>query len=300
VNYLFENYIELLAHDLEAVIICTPNHLHSRIAVEAANRGKHVLIEKPMALNPEEAQTIIDACDEAKVKLGVVFQNRFSEPSGYLKTVLANQGLGKLVIGKVSVNWYRTQEYFDSVKWRAKPETAGGGVLMVQAIHYLDLFQWLMGPIVEVIGAKTDTLSLRADVEDTAVATVRFKNGALGTIEASIASFPQFPAIVEIHGTKGTARWEDDFFAGKQSLRLYTKQGEKFIGAERTQSGDIDYPEDEKGTSPAAFQTSEYHRLQIEDFLGAIRENRSPKVDGREGKKVMSLINEIYKVSSNQ
>ncbi len=297
IGRVYDDYRELLrSPSIEAVTICTPNYLHAEQAIAAAAHGKHVLVEKPMSRTTAEAAAVIDACRSAGVTLGAVFQNRFSRLAGELRSLLQSGELGSLVMAKTSVDWYRTQQYFD-VPWRASREGAGGGVLMVQAIHYLDLMLWLAGPFERVLGASIATLSHDAAVEDTAAAVLRFRNGALGVVEATLSSFPETPARIEILGTEGKATWEDDFFAGRKTLRVFTKNGERVLEEGIAQSGPASSAS-ERGATPAAFQSSADHEKQVEDFIDAIRHARAPKVDGEEGGRVLRLIGEIYKAAS--
>src|SRR3569833_2079074 len=184
---------EMLADPkVEAVTSGTPSGAHMEPAVAAARAGKHVIVEKPLEITLKRCDKMIAECEKAGVVLSAIFPSRFHDSSIEMKRAVDGKRIGKLTIGDSYVKWYRTQEYYDSGKWRGTWELDGGGALMNQAIHSVDLLTWLMGPVVE-IRANTATLAHeRIAVEDTAIATVRFASGALGTIEATTAAYPGY------------------------------------------------------------------------------------------------------------
>ena len=194
----------------DIVTIGTPSGAHLEPAVAAAKAGKHVIVEKPLEITLKRCDAIIAACKKINVKLSAIFPSRFHDGSRELKRAVDAGRFGQLTLGDAYVKWFRTQAYYDSGAWRGTWELDGGGALMNQAIHSVDLLTWLMGPVAEV-QAQTATLAHeRIAVEDTAVATLRFANGALGVIEASTAAFPGYLKRIEINGSEGSAVLEEE------------------------------------------------------------------------------------------
>ena len=175
---------------LDIVTICTPSGLHMEPAVAAANAGKHVIVEKPLEITLKRCDKIITACAKNNVVLSTIFPSRFHASSLALKQAIDKGRFGQLTLGDAYVKWFRTQEYYDSGQWRGTWALDGGGALMNQAIHSVDLLTWLMGPVVEVSAATATLAHDRIEVEDVATASLRFENGALGVIEATTAAFP--------------------------------------------------------------------------------------------------------------
>jgi len=198
-------------HDLDAMLadpavnvvtIGTPSGAHLEPAVAAARAGKHVIVEKPLEITLRRCDRIIDACDRAGVVLSTIFPSRFHDSSRELKRAVEQGRFGRLTLGDAIVKWYRSQEYYDAGAWRGTWELDGGGALMNQAIHSVDLLAWLMGPVVEV-RARTGLLAhRRIAVEDVALATVEFASGALGVIEATTAAYPGYLKRIELLATK--------------------------------------------------------------------------------------------------
>src|SRR4051794_39206199 len=208
---VFDDLDAMLAlPEIDVVCVCTPSGAHLEPGVKAARAGKHVVVEKPLEITLPRCDAIIRACDEAGVRLCTIFPSRFSRANLALKTAIDTGRFGRLTLGDTYVKWWRTQEYYDSGGWRGTWSLDGGGALMNQAIHNVDLLLWLMGDV-ESVQALTATLAhLRIEVEDTAVAALRFKNGALGVIEAATSAFPGLLKRTEIHGERGSARVEQD------------------------------------------------------------------------------------------
>ena len=202
---------DLLADSkIDVVTICTPSGAHMEPALAAAAAGKHVIVEKPLEITLRRCDRIIEACRKHRVLLSTIFPSRFHASSLALKKAVDQKRFGKLTMGDAYVKWFRTQEYYDSGAWRGTWKLDGGGALMNQAIHSVDLLTWLMGPVVE-IRAQTATLAhRRIDVEDTAVATLKFKSGALGVLEATTAAWPGYLKRIEIHGSEGSAVLEEE------------------------------------------------------------------------------------------
>ncbi|MFH5803865.1 Gfo/Idh/MocA family protein [Alienimonas sp. DA493] len=284
----FDSLEALLADDrITAVCINTPSGARRDIAVAAAEAGKHVVVEKPLEVTLERCDAIIDACDKAGVKLCTIMQSRFSVANVALKQAVDAGRFGKLTLGDTYVKWWRSQEYYDSGGWRGTYELDGGGAFMNQAIHNVDLLLWFMGDVTEV-SAVTGTLAHeRIEVEDTAVAAVRFANGALGTLEATTAAWPGLLKKTELHGTTGTAIVEQDSllmwkFAEETDADEQIRQ--RFAAPDTIGGGAAD----PKAISHAG------HRDQLKDFLQAIDSGGEPLVDGREGRKSVELILAIY------
>jgi predicted dehydrogenase len=201
----------MLAHPgLDVVCICTPSGAHLEPALAAARAGKHVVVEKPLEITLSRCDAIIEACDTAGVSLCTIFPSRFTAANLRLKEAVCGGRFGRLTLADTYVKWWRTQEYYDSGGWRGTWELDGGGALMNQAIHNVDLLCWLMGDVDSVVALTATLAHARIEVEDTAVASVRFKSGAMGVIEAATSVYPGLHKRTEIHGDRGSARVEQD------------------------------------------------------------------------------------------
>ena len=287
----YEDLGEMLADpSLDVVTICTPSGAHLEPALAAAEAGKHVIVEKPLEITLRRCDQIIDACRRNKVTLATIFPSRFHESSRQLKKAIAAGRFGRLSMGDAYVKWYRTQEYYDSGAWRGTWKLDGGGALMNQAIHSVDLLTWLMGPVVE-ISAKIDMLThKRIEVEDVAVATLRFANGALGVIEATTAAYPGALKRIEIHGSGGSAVIEEEDIKTwdfARSARGDKTLLEKMSGRTQTGGGAAD---------PSAIG-HHGHTLLFRDVLKAIKNGGRPSIDGHEGRRSVEIILGIYKAA---
>jgi predicted dehydrogenase len=255
--------------------------------VKAAGLGKHVVVEKPLEITLARCDAIIDACDRAGVRLCTIFPSRFSPANARLKEAIEAGRFGRLTMGDTYVKWWRTQDYYDSGGWRGTWDLDGGGALMNQAIHNVDLLCWLMGDV-ESIMAHTATLAHeRIEVEDTAVACLKFRNGALGVIEAATSAYPGLLKRTEIHGDRGSARVEQDdisLWEFQEKLPSDREIHAAIAGRSAGNSG----ASDPRGISHVG------HRDQLSDFLQAIDEGRAPLVDGREGRRSVEVIRAIY------
>jgi len=280
---------EMLAHPgLDVVTICTPSGAHMEPAVAAARAGKHVIVEKPLEVNLKRCDKIIDACRKTGVTLATIFPSRFHKSAQLMKAAVDKQRFGRLTLGDAYVKWFRTQAYYDSGAWRGTWQLDGGGALMNQAVHSVDLLLWLMGPVVEV-SAYTSTLAHeRIEVEDVATATLRFASGALGVIEATTASYPGSLKRIELHGSSGSAIMEEEDIV-KWEFEKTTAQDramlKRMAGQTKTGGGAAD---------PAAIGHHGHTEL-FKDALAAIKSKQSPLVDGAEGRKSVELILAIYK-----
>jgi predicted dehydrogenase len=260
--------------------------------------GKHVMVEKPMEIRLEAIDEMLRVQREANVKLAVISQHRFDPASLQVHELVEQKAFGRLVLGNVLVPWWRSQAYYNSGSWRGTWALDGGGVLMNQAIHSIDLLQWLMGPV-KSIYASTDTLVHRMETEDVAVAVLRFTNGALGTIAATTGAYPGVTTRIEIFGDKGSVIIEDD----QLSYLHLARDDQEEIGAYGVATGKAsrvlpgeDTTIDKSGAAaqnPAALSIRG-HALQIADMIRAIRENGTPLVDGYAARRPVEIILGIY------
>ena len=274
----------LARDDVDVVCVCVPSGLHAEVGVRAAKAGKHLVVEKPIDVTLEAADRLIEAARTAGVALTVISQHRFDPGLTELKRLLGEGALGRLVLGEASTKWYRTQAYYDSAGWRGT-WAMDGGSLMNQGVHYVDLLRWCMGPVTEVTAVCT-TQAHQIEVEDTALAIVRFGSGAVGTILSSTAACPGFPQRLEITGTEGTVIIEDG-----QMVRRAFGAGARADGDD----GDEDGDGRRLGTAsdPAALDVSG-HAAQIADLLAAIDEGREPAVDGQAGRDALQIVCAVY------
>src|SRR5689334_6181954 len=201
----YTDYDAFLHHPgMQIVNICTPSGTHAKLGIRAAEAGKNVLVEKPIEINLQQADALIAACDRAGVKLGVIFQSRFLPAVGRIKQAIEEGRLGKLMIGDAYVKWYRVPEYYAPGTWRGTLAMDGGGALINQAIHTVDLLRWMMGPVETAFAMKSALRYPHIEAEDTLVSTMRFQNGALGVIQAATSAKPGFKRRLEITGERGT------------------------------------------------------------------------------------------------
>jgi predicted dehydrogenase len=283
------DYEALLARsDIQAVCICTPSGLHAEQAVAAARAGKHVLVEKPMALTLADADAMINACQQSGVRLGVALQRR-TEPAFQRVRAAAVAGeLGRLVLGSVSVPYVRPQDYYDKGAWRGTWALDGGGALMNQGIHLVDLLLWLMGDAVEV-WALAATLAHAIEVEDCVAAALRFAGGALGSVMATTAAAPGFPHRVEIYGDRGGVQIEGEQVVRWDGAGRPADEGTKIEAATPAQPAGA-------GASPTGIGAAGHTRL-IGDFAAAISDGRDPLVTGPEGRRSLALVLAIYEAA---
>lgn len=286
----YTNYKKLLEdEDVDAVALCVPSGLRADMAGDIARAGKHIMAEKPLEITAGRVDRIIHACERHNVLLGCIFQNRFADGPRHVRRALDEHRFGKLVLGDAYIKWYRSQEYYDSGEWRGTWSLDGGGALMNQGIHQIDLLLWFLGDVASV-RARMDTVAhKRIQVEDIATAMLEFKNGAQGIIEGSTAIYPGHPARVEVHGTEGSAVLED----GKLTFWEFARPEPVDEEIEASL-----HSESELGSGaadPLAKLKIEGHRRQYQDFVDAIRTGRHPIIDGREGRRAVELIEAIYK-----
>ncbi|MFL5625648.1 MAG: Gfo/Idh/MocA family protein [Ktedonobacteraceae bacterium] len=282
---------EMLAREqLDVVNICTPSGLHGEQACQVMRSGRHVIVEKPMEISLAAINEMLRVQQETRMKLAVISQHRFDPASLQVHQLVEEQSFGRLVLGNVLVPWWRSQKYYDSGAWRGTWQLDGGGILMNQSIHSIDILQWMMGPVRSVF-AYTDTLAHHIDTEDVAVAVLRFANGALGTIAATTAAYPGVTTRIEIFGDKGSAIIENDSLSylhlardEHEAVSDYGAQGATSAGS----PSKIDTAQ-----NPAALSANG-HALQIADMMRAIRENTTPLVDGYAARHPVEILLAAY------
>jgi UDP-N-acetyl-2-amino-2-deoxyglucuronate dehydrogenase len=288
---------DMLAHErLDIVIICTPSGLHGEHACQIMRSGRHVIVEKPMEISRAAIEEMLRVQQETGVKLAVISQHRFDPASQQVHALLEEKAFGRLVLGNAIVPWWRSQAYYNSGEWRGTWALDGGGVLMNQSIHSIDLLQWFMGPVLSVY-AYTDTLAHRMETEDVAVAVLRFANGALGTIAATTGAYPGVNTRVEVFGDQGSAVIENDSLSYLHLARDDHEEvgayGTSFQAAKKAETGSS------AAQNPAALAVTS-HALQIADMIRAIREDGTPLVDGYAGRRPVEIILGIYESARAQ
>jgi UDP-N-acetyl-2-amino-2-deoxyglucuronate dehydrogenase len=264
---------------VDIVSVCTPSGLHPQHGILAARAGKHVICEKPMGISLTAADELVQACDDAGVHLFVVKQNRLNPPIQLLKRALDKGRFGRLYLANTTVRWTRPQEYYDQAPWRGTWEF-DGGAMMNQASHYVDLIQWLMGPV-ESVMAKTATLARKIETEDTGVAVLKFRSGALGVIEVTMLTYPRnLEGSITLLGETGTVK-----VGGTAVNRIETWQF-------------ADYDDDDKLVDSAGYTPPNVyghgHEGYYRNVLPVLRGQAQPDTDGRAGRKSLELILGIY------
>jgi UDP-N-acetyl-2-amino-2-deoxyglucuronate dehydrogenase len=283
---------EMLAREqLDVVDVCTPSGQHGEHACQVMRSGRNVIVEKPMEISRAAIEEMLRVQQETGVKLTVISQHRFDPDTGQVRDLIKERAFGRLVLGNALVPWWRSQAYYNSGAWRGTWELDGGGVLMNQSIHSIDVLQWLMGPVKSVF-AYTDTLVHRMETEDVAVVVLRFTNGALGTIAATTGAYPGTGTRIEIYGDKGSAVIEDDRLSYLHLARDDHEEVSPY-GAGREQRASSAPAGPSAAQNPAALAIRS-HVLQIEDMIRAIRENGTPLVDGYAAKHSVEIILGIY------
>jgi len=270
--------------DIDVVSICTPSGLHARFAVLAAKYKKHIVVEKPMALTVEQCDEIINASKENNIKVEVICQNRFKDTFRTVKKVIEDGYLGKIVSADIYMKYYRSKEYYESSNWKGTWKMDGGGALMNQGIHGVDIMLYMLGDVKSVFG-HAKTLARDIEVEDTASAVVEYENGALGVIQGTTSVSPGYPRRVEINGDKGSITLIEG------DISIWDVKG-------------IEKPKNDESTSnshkdPMGFSI-EGHVLQLSDMTDAILNDRTPYVNEYEGKRAVELITAIYKSSKQR
>lgn len=281
---VYAQFSDVLADpSVDAVVICLPPGSHAEFCIAAAKAKKHVIVEKPIAVSVEKARTMIAACRENGVKLSVIFQNRYTPAACQVKKALEAGVLGRLILADAYVKWYRSADYYQSNAWRGTLAMEGGGALINQAIHTIDLLQWLLGGVKSVSGmVRTTTHAIEG--EDLGVATVEFINGALGVIEGSTAILPSAKERIELHGQKGTIILEG---GNIREWKVAGMDEAAYVAPEPISYGVTNSP----AISPVN------HQAQLTEILDALQHGREPLVSGEEGLKALAIITAIYRSS---
>lgn len=281
----------LAEEQLDVVDVCTPSGLHGRHACQIMQAGCHVVVEKPMEISTAAIEMMLRVQADTGRKMTVISQHRFDEASQHVHALVAEGAFGRLVLGNAHIPWWRSQKYYDSGAWRGTWALDGGGVLMNQSVHSVDVLQWLMGRVVAVT-AYTGTLAHSMETEDVAVAILRFANGALGTINATTGAYPGVTTRIDVFGDKGSAVIENDRLA---FLHLASQDsgdvgaygiGPKERTAQSAQSGGT-------AADPGAL-SSNTHALQIADLIQAIRTDGTPLLDGHGARHPVDIILAVY------
>lgn len=280
---LYDDLDRFLDHrPLDIVAIGSPSGLHADQAIAAIRRGLHVLSEKPLDVTTAKVDSVIAAAERGGVKVGVFFQDRLKPDVAAMKSTIASGRLGKPIFAAGHVRWYRPPEYYATSRWRGTRTLDGGGALMNQAIHTVDVLQWLFGPVAQV-GARTATRLHPIEVEDTAAAVLEFESGALGIIEATTSSYPGYARRIDVSGSEGTLILEGDRLVATD-LR----------GAARPAAAVPAEPPPENAAS-ATVSDSVPHQRIFEDFIQALCANTAPACDAREARPSVAIIEAIYR-----
>ena len=285
-------------NEIDLVIVCNPHPFHREVAVEAAKAGANVLVEKPLASTLEDCDAIIDECKLAGVRLGVISQRRWYAPVQRVRKAIEDGKIGTPALGTVNMLGWRDKAYYDSDLWRGTWNMEGGGVLVNQSPHQLDILLWFMGEVDEVYGIWRNLNHSYIEVEDTALAIVKFKNGGIGNIIVSNSQKPGIYGKVQVHGSNGASVGVQTdggamFIAGMSSVLeppvndLWTVPGEENLLK--------DWVRDDSEFFNSIDPTVYYMERQIEDFLKAIDENREPLVNGAAGRRTVELFTAIYR-----
>jgi predicted dehydrogenase len=283
---------------VQAVMVCTPHPAHAETAIAAMAAGAHVMVEKPLASSLADCDAMIAAAKRAGVKLAMISQRRLYAPVQRIKKAIADGKLDRPVLGTATMLGWRDSAYYASDPWRGKWREEGGGVLVNQAPHQLDILQWLMGTIEEVSGCWGNLNHPYIEVEDTALALIRFKSGALGNIIVSNSQNPALYGKVAVYGRNGAAIGVQTdggamFVPGLSKITsppsndVWTIPGEEHLLKQ--------WQEEDAAFFQGIEATTYYHQLQIKDFLRAIVENRDPLVTAEEGRKTVELFTAIYR-----
>jgi len=286
----YTDYEDMLARqpDIDIVNVATPSGMHLEPALAALRAGKHCLVEKPLEITLDRCDRMIAAADKAGVVLGAIFPSRFSLAAQAIRRAVDAGRFGKLTLGDAYVRWWRTQEYYDSGGWRGTWKLDGGGALINQSIHCVDLIQWLMGPAKAVVAITGCLAHERIEVEDAAIVAVEWANGAFGTLQGTTAAWPGFNKKIAISGDSGSAIMEETAITFWEFRRKHARDDrvrERLAKGESQGTGAAD---------PMAF-SPENHRRQLGDFCRALDRGAKPLVDGREGRKAIEIVLAAYK-----
>ncbi len=271
----------LLKENIDVCCVCVPSGLHHEIAIKAAEHGVNVLSEKPLDVNKENMLKMINACKENNVKLGAIFQRRTYQAAQETKKAVDDGAFGRITIGSARLYYYRDQEYYDSGDWRGTWALDGGGALMNQGVHGVDMITWLMGGV-KSVRADCRRLVWNTEVEDTAVITLKYNNGAIGTIECTTSVYPGVETVFTVGGEKGCVIFGDNMICNWHFMNNTPECPEienKFMGMN------------------CSYTESTPHMIQIEDMARAVLEDRDPMITGEEAMRSVEVILAIYESS---
>jgi predicted dehydrogenase len=284
----------LLLPDIDAVAICTPSGQHADLVVAALRAGKHVVVEKPLDISLEAAGRVAAAERDSDRRVTVMSQHRFDPSSRVVHDAVSSGRLGKVTSGSALISWWRSQAYYDSAGWRGTLAQDGGGALMNQGIHTIDLLVWFLGEPVEVFAWTGLLTHERIEVEDTAVATIRFANGALGVIQGTTSAYPGLNARVQVHGDRGSAVIDDDELTYFHAARGVETGPDIGAGSPDNQAASclaVEAPPAGPGT---AGRKPTSHTAQYQDFLSCVANSHPPLVTVAEATRTLAVIRAIY------
>ncbi len=284
---LFGSVEEAAAHpEVDVLSICTPSGAHLEPALAAIAAGKHLMVEKPLEITVERSRRLVEAAEAAGLTVGAIFMSRFAPANAFAKRAIQQGRLGRLLQVDAYVKWWRDQAYYDSGAWRGTLALDGGGALMNQAIHQIDLLQWLAGPVTEAFAFAGTLNHERIEVEDTLVAVLRYASGAVGQVSAATSLWPGSAKSLQVHGTEGSLRIDDDMLVDWRTRAGGDAERQELLAR---------YGGAGKGGSSDPMAISfQNHLLQYQDLLDALDEGRAPAIDGREGIKAVELVEAIY------
>jgi predicted dehydrogenase len=306
--HIYGTVAELLSDKfVDAVSVCTPSGTHAGIAADSLRAGKPVIVEKPVDVSLNAIALLETVQKETGLPVAVISQHRFDPASIYVHDLIQSGGLGSLVLCDVSIKWYRTQEYYDSGDWRGTWELDGGGALMNQGVHTVDLMRWFMGPVSSVYAVARTLAHNRIEVEDTLCAALAFQNGAIGNVLASTSAFPGFPAKISVHGQSGSATISGDSLTDLDFLDHKPFHGVANMAVERdirqhalqiAQGGTKSAESQKTGLiNQSALNWGDSHKAQISDFIDCVLNQKAPKVDVTSGLEAVKIILAAYESS---
>jgi UDP-N-acetyl-2-amino-2-deoxyglucuronate dehydrogenase len=286
---MYRDYRDMLKDPaIDVVTIATPSGAHMEPAIDAAQAGKHVIIEKPIEITLNRIDRILDAHHKAGTSVGGIFNGRFTEAAQLFKSTVDQGRFGRLTFGMAYGPWWRDQSYYDDGGWKGTTQYDGGGALMNQGIHTIDMLQWLMGPVKSVQAFAATLAHKRIEVEDTGSAAVEFASGALGTIACTTSMWPGHFRIVEVAGDEGSVAMADSNF-------FFWKFKKETDADEKIRREKVAFPAASTGaSSPGAGLKADAHSRNIAEFLDALDHKRRPLIDGNEARKGVEIILAIY------
>jgi predicted dehydrogenase len=291
-RYYFDYKTMIEDGDIDVIDICTPSGMRREIAIYSANHGKHIILEKPIEITTERIDDILAAANRNRVSVHGIYNRRFHDVYKWLKDYLISGRMGKLLFADVSMKWYREPDYYKNT-WRGTWALDGGGALMNQCIHYVDLIQWLMGMPSHVFAYAGRLLHKDIETEDTAIALLKFKNDALGMIQASTAMIPGYSTRLSFHGQEGGIVLEDnnivDFFTKSRMKDEDNKIIEKFSIRNKVKAESVSSP---------LVSDNTLHKRQLEHIAQSIKSNEDSSVNGYEARKSVQIIRAIYQSAS--